>query len=68
MKKTATKKRPSRKGYTASDMRAVSDNPQWTKEDFAKARPFHEGFPELRRGRGPNKAPIKKPVSDGARK
>jgi uncharacterized protein (DUF4415 family) len=63
MKKTAAKKRPSKKGYTASDMRAVSDNPEWTKEDFARARPFYEVFPELRRARGPNKAPTKKPVS-----
>jgi uncharacterized protein (DUF4415 family) len=22
------------------------DNPEWTKEDFARARPFKEGFPE----------------------
>ena len=63
MKKAAAKKPPSKKGYTASDMRAVSDNPEWTKEDFAKARPFYEVFPELRRARGPNKAPTKKPVS-----
>jgi hypothetical protein len=65
MKKTAVKKRLSRKGYTASDMRAVSDNPEWTKEHFAKARPFREVFPELRRARGPNKAPTKKPSPSG---
>jgi uncharacterized protein (DUF4415 family) len=59
MKRTAAKK----KGYTASDMRAVSDNPEWTEADFAKARPFNEVFPTLRRGRGPNKAPTKKQVS-----
>jgi uncharacterized protein (DUF4415 family) len=58
MKRTAAKK-----GYTASDMRAVSDNPEWTEADFAKARPFNEVFPTLRRGRGPNKAPTKKQVS-----
>ena len=56
-----------KKGYSASDLREVSDNPEWTKEDFAKARPFAEVFPELaasiRRGRGPNKAPTKKLVS-----
>jgi uncharacterized protein (DUF4415 family) len=58
MKRTAAKK-----GYTASDMRAVSENPEWTEADFAKARPFNEVFPTLRRGRGPNKAPTKKQVS-----
>jgi hypothetical protein len=35
------------KDYTAKDMRAVSDNPKWTKKDFAKAKPFAEVFPEL---------------------
>ena len=48
-------------------MSAVSDNPQWTKADFAKAKPFSEALPELaasiRKGRGPNKAPTKKLVS-----
>jgi uncharacterized protein (DUF4415 family) len=55
------------KGYTAKDLSEVSFNPRWTKEDFAKAKPFAEVFPELaastRRGRGPNKAPTKKLVS-----
>ena len=54
-------------GYTARDMKAVSNNPEWTKADFAKAKPFAEALPELaasiRRGRGPNKAPTKKLVS-----
>lgn len=56
-----------KKAYTAKDLKEVSDNPEWTKEDFARARPFAEVFPELaasiRRGRGPNKAPTKKLVS-----
>ena len=56
-----------RKGYSASDLREVGDNPEWTKKDFAKARPFAEALPELaastRKGRGPNKAPTKKLVS-----
>lgn len=56
-----------KKGYTARDLKAVSDNPQWTKKDFAEAKPFAEALPELaesiRRGRGPNKAPTKKLVS-----
>src|SRR6476620_11076581 len=58
MKRTVAKKR-----YAANDMRAVSDNPQWTKSDFAKAKPFDEVFPTMRKGRGPNKAPTKKLVS-----
>lgn len=63
MKKTAVRKKLPKKGYTASDMRAVSDNPEWTKEDFAKARPFDEVFPGMRKGRGRNKLPTKTPVS-----
>lgn len=59
----ASKKKP----YTAKDMRDVSDNPEWTKETFKKAKPFAEVFPDLaqsiRKGRGPNKAPTKKLVS-----
>ena len=54
-------------GYTKRDLREVSDNPELTKADFAKARPFAEVFPDLsasiRKGRGPNKAPTKKLVS-----
>ena len=54
-------------GYSARDLREVSNNPKWTKEDFAKAKPFADVFPELaasiRKGRGPNKAPTKKLVS-----
>lgn len=48
--------------YTQADMDAVSDNPEWTKEDFAKARPFAEVFPELAatmRVRGKQKTPTK---------
>jgi uncharacterized protein (DUF4415 family) len=60
MKRTVAKRK---KGYTADDLRAVSDNPKWTAADFAKAKPFDEVFPSLRRGRGPNKAPTKKSVT-----
>jgi uncharacterized protein (DUF4415 family) len=60
MKRTAARKK---KGYTARDMRAVSDNPEWTEADFAKAKPFDDVFPSLRKGRGPNKAPTKKQVT-----
>lgn len=54
------KKAAAKKPYTTSDMRAVSDNPEWTKEDFAKAKPFGEVFPKPRKGRGPKKTPTKK--------
>ena len=36
-----------RPGYTKADMKVVSDNPEWTKEDFARAKPFSEVFPEM---------------------
>ena len=56
-----------RKGYSAEDLREVNVNPEWTRKDFAKARPFSEALPDLaasiRKGRGPNKAPTKKLVS-----
>jgi uncharacterized protein (DUF4415 family) len=52
------------KGYTADDMRAVSDSPEWTKSDFARARSFDEVFPALaRKRRGKQKAPTKKAIS-----
>jgi len=55
-------------GYGAKDLREVSDNPELTKVDFAKARPFGEVFPDLaasiRRGRGPSKSPA--PVAEAA--
>ena len=34
-------------GYTQQDWDDVGDNPEWTKEDFANARPFAEVFPDL---------------------
>lgn len=56
-----------RRGFSDRDLREVSDSPELTKADFAKAKPFAEVFPDLsasiRRGRGPNKAPTKKQVS-----
>jgi uncharacterized protein (DUF4415 family) len=54
-------------GYSRKDLRDVSDNPELTKADFARAAPFAEVFPDLaasiRKGRGPNKALTKKLVS-----
>jgi len=55
-----------KKPYTAADMRAVSDNREWTKEDFAEAKRFDEIFPDLARTirrRGKQRAPTKTPVS-----
>jgi uncharacterized protein (DUF4415 family) len=56
-----------KKGYSARDLRDVSDSPELTKKDFAKMRAFAQVLPELaasvRKGRGPNKAPIKQLVS-----
>jgi uncharacterized protein (DUF4415 family) len=54
------------KRYNASDMKVVSDNPEWTKEEFANAKPFNEIFPDLARTirrRGKQKAATKTPVS-----
>ncbi len=52
------------KGYTADDMRAVSNNPEWTKSDFSRAKSFDEVFPALaRKRRGNQKAPTKKAIS-----
>lgn len=52
----------SKKKYTAADLAAVSDNPEWTADDFAKAVPFDQAFPELAdtiRRRGAQKTPTK---------
>jgi uncharacterized protein (DUF4415 family) len=46
---------------------ADDENPEWTKEDFGRARPAVEVVPRIvsayRRGRGPQKQPTKKMVS-----
>lgn len=53
--------------YTQEDWDEVSDNPEWTEEDFKDARPFADVFPELaeklRKSRGAQKAPTKQLVS-----
>ena len=36
-----------RAGYSQKDLRDVSDNPELTKADFARAKPFAEAFPNL---------------------
>ena len=47
-----------RTGYSQKDLRDVSDNPELTKSDFARAKPFAEVFPDLaasiRKRRGPD--------------
>jgi uncharacterized protein (DUF4415 family) len=53
--------------YTQSDIDEVSDSPEITAEEMARARPFSEVFPELaesaKRVRGKQKAPTKQLVS-----
>lgn len=55
MSKLKTEFEPGR-GYTQEDWDEVSDNPEWTEDDFKNARPFAEVFPDLaesiRRARG----------------
>ena len=57
--------------YTEDDVAEVLDNPEWTEEDFARARPFPEVFPEIaKRLRGTRaQKPAKKlvKVADGRR-
>ena len=53
--------------YTQQDWDEVSDSPELTEADFARARPATEAFPELvesmRKKRGPQKSPTKQLVS-----
>jgi len=53
--------------YSQEDWDEVSDNPEWTEEDFKNAKPFAEIFPEMaeswRRTRGPQKSPTKQLIS-----
>ena len=67
-----TKRRKARPLSDAEETRiqrgiaADPDNPEWAAEDFKRARPFAEAFPELaesRRVRGPQKEPTKVAVS-----
>jgi uncharacterized protein (DUF4415 family) len=62
-----TKAAPAGSGYTQADWDDVSDNPEWTAEEMAKAKPFAEALPDLaasaRRVRGKQKAPTKQLVS-----
>jgi uncharacterized protein (DUF4415 family) len=57
--------------YTEEDVKEVLDNPEWTEEDFARARPasevlgpaFMENWRRSRGQRGPQKQPTKQLVS-----
>ena len=55
------------RGYSQEDWDEVSDNPEITNEQWAKARPLVETRPELvaamRRGRGNPRSPTKDLVS-----
>ena len=53
------------KPYNNDDVAEVLDNPEWTVEDFAQARPFPEVFPELakRLRRARTQKPAKQLVS-----
>jgi uncharacterized protein (DUF4415 family) len=70
--KKQTRKRKARALSDAEEARiksgiaANADNPEWTAQDFRRARPFAKVFPALaasRRGRGPQKEPTKVAVS-----
>jgi uncharacterized protein (DUF4415 family) len=54
-------------GYSQADWDAVTDNPEWTADDFRTARPFAEAFPtlgeNLRQSRGSEKERVKVPVT-----
>ncbi|MGJ5208767.1 BrnA antitoxin family protein [Bradyrhizobium sp. HKCCYLR20261] len=55
-----------KRAYSKADMKAVSDNPEWTASDFARAKPFSEVFSEIAktiRRSGPQKQPTKIQVS-----
>jgi len=45
--------------------RLSADNPEWTREDFERARPAAEVLPRslLRKVRGPQKAPTKERIT-----
>ena len=55
------------RGYTQADIEDVSDTPEFTEQEMAKAKPFAEVFPELaasaKRTRGKQRAPTKQLIS-----
>jgi uncharacterized protein (DUF4415 family) len=74
MKDDAPYKAPHAPGYVSNphysqeDWNEVSDNPEWTEEDFANAKPFAEAFPDLAASFAKSKAAkltqgVKAPIS-----
>jgi uncharacterized protein (DUF4415 family) len=60
---SARKPRPKAR-HSKADMKAISDNPAWTKATTARSTSFDDAFPDLvRRVRGPQKAPTKMQVT-----
>jgi uncharacterized protein (DUF4415 family) len=53
------------RGYSKADWDEVSDNPEWTEEDFKQARPFAEVFPELAASIARNRG---RPVAESPKK
>jgi uncharacterized protein (DUF4415 family) len=55
------------RGYTQADIEDVSDTPEFTEKEMAKAQPFVEVFPELaasaKRTRGKQRTPTKQLIS-----
>ena len=55
------------RGHTQADLDEVSDNPEFTADEMARAKPFAQAFPDLaasmRRARGRQKAPTKQLIS-----
>ncbi len=54
-----------REGFAKSDLDAVSDNPEWTEENFKQAKPFAELFPEVIEGLRKNRG---RPKTDAPKK
>jgi uncharacterized protein (DUF4415 family) len=45
---------PAEEAQIQAGIKADPDNPEWTKENFARAKPFREAMAERRRGRPPS--------------
>ena len=67
MKPLITRNTPEQEAAIQRGITDDLDNPEWTADDFARARPAAEIMPELveswRRSRGPQKKPTKVLVS-----
>ena len=55
MKRRLRTKFEAGRGYSKQDWDEVSDNPEWTEEDFKNAKPFAPShWPTRTRGMGPS--------------